>query len=129
AIFVTDVHVILTKCDIIGDPKAYPQNKTSLIEKSTPQVDTGHSNQKKDHAEKDIPRIASMMMGKNKEDDMCACFKKLENIGWGTEDPLYDTALLLFGESADYRKLWLLLKPESYRKWVKNAGSKFGLLG
>ncbi|GKD51907.1 hypothetical protein Tco_1280883, partial [Tanacetum coccineum] len=93
-----------------------------MIEKSTPQVDTGHSNQKKDHAEKDIPRIASMMMGKNKEDDMCACFKKLENIGWGTEDPLYDTALLLFGESADYRKLWLLLKPESCRKWVKNDG-------
>ncbi|GKB51889.1 putative ribonuclease H-like domain-containing protein [Tanacetum coccineum] len=122
AIFVTDVHVILTKCDIIGDPKAYPHNKTSLIEKSTPLVDTGHSNQKEDHAAKDIPRIASMMMGKNKEDDMCACFKKLENIGWGTEDPLYDTALLLFGESADYRKLWLLLKPESCRKWVKNDG-------
>ncbi|GJR69806.1 L10-interacting MYB domain-containing protein-like protein [Tanacetum coccineum] len=129
AILVTDVHVILAKCDIVGDPKAYPRNKTSLIEKSTPLVDTGHSNQEDDHAAKDIPRITSMMMEKNKEDDMYACFKKLENIGWGTEDPLYDTALLLFGESAEYRKLWLLLKPESCGKWVKNAGSKFGLLG
>ncbi|GKB99988.1 hypothetical protein Tco_0986125, partial [Tanacetum coccineum] len=26
---------------------------------------------------------------------------------------MYETALLLFGESADYRKLWLQLKPES----------------
>ncbi|GKD70226.1 hypothetical protein Tco_1324316 [Tanacetum coccineum] len=95
-----------------------------MIEKSTPLVDTEHSNQEDDHAAKDIPRITSMMMEKNKEDDMYACFKKLENIGWGTEDPLYDTALLLFGESAEYRKLWLLLKPESCGKWVKNAGSK-----
>ncbi|GJQ90455.1 RNA-directed DNA polymerase, eukaryota [Tanacetum coccineum] len=95
----------------------------SLIEKSTPLVDTGHSNQEDDHAAKDIPRITSMMMEKNKEDDMYACFKKLENIGWGTEDPLYDTALLLFVESAEYRKLWLLLKPESCGKWVKNAGT------
>ncbi|GKB18367.1 L10-interacting MYB domain-containing protein-like protein [Tanacetum coccineum] len=70
---------------------------------------------------KDVSKMMRMMNEKNK-DDMGACFKKLENIGWGTEDPLYETALLLFGESADYRKLWLHLKPESCGKWVKNAG-------
>ncbi|GKF92626.1 hypothetical protein Tco_0279345, partial [Tanacetum coccineum] len=65
---------------------------------------------------------ASMTMEKNKDDDMAACFEKLEKIGWGTKDSLYDIALLLFVEGVEYRKLWLLLKPESCRKWVKNAG-------
>ena len=74
---------------------------------------------------KDISRIAEMMMEKNKENDMGACFEKLENIGWGREGSMYDTAVLLFDESADYRKVWLHLKPESCEKWVKNAGSKF----
>ncbi|GJU17049.1 hypothetical protein Tco_1145015 [Tanacetum coccineum] len=53
---------------------------------------------------------------------MGACIEKLDKLGWGAEDPLYDTALLLFGQSADYRKLWLHLKLESCGKWVKNAG-------
>ncbi|PWA64518.1 hypothetical protein CTI12_AA346000 [Artemisia annua] len=70
-----------------------------------------------------ISKIAEMMMEKNKENDMGACFEKLDKIGWGTEDSMYDTAVLLFGESADYRKVWLHLKPESCEKWVKNAGS------
>ncbi|GKA68098.1 T-complex protein 1 subunit beta [Tanacetum coccineum] len=39
-----------------------------------------------------------------------------------------DHETLSFGENADYRKFWLLLKPESCGKWVKNAGIKFGLL-
>ena len=60
-------------------------------------------------------------MEKSKEDDMGACFEKLDKMGWGPEEPIYDTALLLFGQSADYRKLWLRLKPESCEKWVKNA--------
>nr|GEW86992.1 L10-interacting MYB domain-containing protein-like [Tanacetum cinerariifolium] len=32
---------------------------------------------------------------------------------------MYDTALLLFGQSADFRKLWFHLKPESCGNWVK----------
>nr|GEV87935.1 L10-interacting MYB domain-containing protein-like [Tanacetum cinerariifolium] len=36
---------------------------------------------------------------------------------------MYDTALLLFDQSADYRKLWLHLKPESCGNWVKSVGS------
>nr|GFA56103.1 L10-interacting MYB domain-containing protein-like [Tanacetum cinerariifolium] len=57
-----------------------------------------------------------------KEDDMGACIEKLDKIGWAAQDPMYDTALLLFGQSADYRKLWLHLKPESCGNWVKSVG-------
>lgn len=74
-----------------------------------------------------------LRMEKNKEDDcdVDACIEKLEKLGWRTQDPLlYDTALLLFGESGVCRKLWMhLLMPESCEKWVRNAGSKYGLLG
>nr|GEW86433.1 DNA-directed DNA polymerase [Tanacetum cinerariifolium] len=50
--------------------------------------------------------------GEKKEDDMGACIEKLDKVGWAAQDPMYDTALLLFGQSADYRKLWLHMKPE-----------------
>nr|GEY28562.1 L10-interacting MYB domain-containing protein-like [Tanacetum cinerariifolium] len=59
---------------------------------------------------------------------MGACIEKLDKVGWAEQDPMYDTALLLFGQSADYRKLWLHLKPESCGNWVKSVGRKFGLL-
>ncbi|GJR69804.1 hypothetical protein Tco_0015869, partial [Tanacetum coccineum] len=72
--------------------------------------------------EEDVSKLTRMMMEKNKEDDMGACIEKLDKMGWGREEPIYDTALLLFGQSADYRKLWLHLKMESCGKWVKNAG-------
>ncbi|PWA88629.1 hypothetical protein CTI12_AA118640 [Artemisia annua] len=78
--------------------------------------------------EEDVSKLTRMVMEKDKEDDMGACIEKLDKMGWGAEEPIYDTALLLFGQSADYRKLWLHLKPESCGKWVKNAGSMFGLL-
>nr|GFB57577.1 L10-interacting MYB domain-containing protein-like [Tanacetum cinerariifolium] len=61
--------------------------------------------------------------GGKKEDDMGACIEKLDKIGWAAQDPMYDIALLLFGQSADYRKLWLQLKPESCGNWVKSVGS------
>nr|GFB70082.1 L10-interacting MYB domain-containing protein-like [Tanacetum cinerariifolium] len=57
-----------------------------------------------------------------KEDDMGACIEKLDKVGWAAQDPMYDTVLLLFGQSADYRKLWLHLKPESCGNWVKSVG-------
>nr|GFC52395.1 L10-interacting MYB domain-containing protein-like [Tanacetum cinerariifolium] len=63
-----------------------------------------------------------------KKDDMGVCIEKLDKVGWAAQDPMYDTAFLLFGQSADYRKLWLHLKPESCGNWVKSVGSKFGLL-
>ncbi|GJV60359.1 hypothetical protein Tco_1466459, partial [Tanacetum coccineum] len=57
-----------------------------------------------------------------------ACFEKLEKLGW-EEGPMYDTAVLLFGESSDYREIWLHLKPKSCVNWVKNAGGMMhGLL-
>nr|GEY50610.1 DNA mismatch repair protein MLH1 isoform X2 [Tanacetum cinerariifolium]GEY51239.1 DNA mismatch repair protein MLH1 isoform X2 [Tanacetum cinerariifolium] len=59
-----------------------------------------------------------------KEDDMGACIEKLDKVGWAVQDPMYDIALLLFGQSADYRKLWLHLKPESCGNWVKSVGKK-----
>nr|GEU85230.1 lysophospholipid acyltransferase 1-like [Tanacetum cinerariifolium] len=66
--------------------------------------------------------------GGKKEDDMGACIEKLDKVGWAAQDPMYDSALLLFGQSADYKKLWLHLKPESCGNWVKSVGRKFRLL-
>ncbi|KAI3751494.1 hypothetical protein L2E82_22582 [Cichorium intybus] len=43
-----------------------------------------------------------------------------------TKDPRYNTAILLFGESKDFRKLWLHLDPECCENWVRNAGRKYG---
>nr|GEY15718.1 ribonuclease H-like domain-containing protein [Tanacetum cinerariifolium] len=48
--------------------------------------------------------------------------EKLDKVGWAAQDPMYDTALLLFGQSSEYRKLWLHLKPESCGNWVKSVG-------
>nr|GEY63792.1 L10-interacting MYB domain-containing protein-like [Tanacetum cinerariifolium] len=70
-----------------------------------------------------------MLMEEKKEDDMGACIEKLDKVGWAAQDPMYDTALLLFGQSADYRKLWLHLKPESCWNWVKSVGSMSILSG
>nr|GFA75213.1 L10-interacting MYB domain-containing protein-like [Tanacetum cinerariifolium] len=57
-----------------------------------------------------------------KKDDMGACIEKLDKVRWAAQDPMYDTTLLLFGQSADYRKLWLHLNPESCGNWVKSVG-------
>nr|GFB08704.1 L10-interacting MYB domain-containing protein-like [Tanacetum cinerariifolium] len=65
-----------------------------------------------------------MLMEEKKEDDMGACIEKLDKIGWAAQDLMYDTSLLLFGQSADYRKLWLHLKPESCGNWVKSVGKE-----
>nr|GEX38370.1 L10-interacting MYB domain-containing protein-like [Tanacetum cinerariifolium] len=78
--------------------------------------------------EEGVLKMMRMLMEEKMEDDMGACIKKLDKVGWAAQDPRYDTALLLFGQSVDYRKLWLHLKPESCRNWVKNVGRKFGLL-
>ncbi|GJW51920.1 hypothetical protein Tco_0093271 [Tanacetum coccineum] len=137
-IFIIDLEVICSKCDIIGDPKPFTSKKTPSSAISKPPIidlnscSQTQSKKRKGQSSDNITaaaKDASMTMEKNKDDDIAACFEKLEKIGWGTEDPLYDTALLLFVEGAEYRKLWLLLKPESCGKWVKNAGSKLGLLG
>nr|GEW16803.1 nucleic acid-binding, OB-fold [Tanacetum cinerariifolium] len=93
-----------------------------LVLKPKAMNEKGQSSDNVTVAAKDTIKDASMTMEKNKDNEIHACFEKLEKIGWGTEDPLYDTALLLFLESAEYRKLWLLLRPKSCGKWVKNAG-------
>ncbi|GJV01665.1 L10-interacting MYB domain-containing protein-like protein [Tanacetum coccineum] len=92
------------------------------------QDDVGACFKKLEILEEDVSKLTRMMMEKSKEDDMGACIEKLDKIGWAAQDPMYDIALLLFGQSADYRKLWLHLKPESCGNWVKSAGSMFGLL-
>ncbi|KAL7593468.1 hypothetical protein Lser_V15G35582 [Lactuca serriola] len=38
--------------------------------------------------------------------DVDACMEKLNKMEWGEEDERHKTALLLFGESADVRKVW-----------------------
>ncbi|KAJ0957953.1 putative Myb/SANT-like domain, harbinger transposase-derived nuclease domain-containing protein [Helianthus annuus] len=76
----------------------------------------------------DISKLAKMMIEKHTlSDDMDACLEKLETLGWDESDAKYETTLLLFGESADLRKLWVRLKPQNCEKWVKNAGAKYGL--
>ncbi|KAI3829482.1 hypothetical protein L1987_03607 [Smallanthus sonchifolius] len=75
-----------------------------------------------------INEVAKMLIEKHKlSNDMDACMDKLETLGWEEFDAKYQTALLLFGESADIRKVWLRLKPHSCELWVKNAGAKYGL--
>ncbi|GKC18234.1 L10-interacting MYB domain-containing protein-like protein [Tanacetum coccineum] len=84
--------------------------------------DVGTCFKKLERLEEDVSKLTRLTMEKNKEDDIGACIEKLDKIGWVAQDPMYDTAILLFGQSADYRKLWLHLKPESCGNWVKNAG-------
>nr|GFC05891.1 RNA-directed DNA polymerase, eukaryota [Tanacetum cinerariifolium] len=74
--------------------------------------------------EEGFSKMMRMLMEEKKEDDMGACIEKLDKVGWAAQDPMHDTALLLFGQSADYRKLWLHLKPESCGNWVKSVGRK-----
>ncbi|KAJ0825998.1 hypothetical protein HanRHA438_Chr17g0809331 [Helianthus annuus] len=75
-----------------------------------------------------IIKITKILIEKhNLSNDMDACMEKLETMGWGELDVKYQTALLLFGESADIRKVWLRLRPHSCELWVKNAGAKYGL--
>nr|GEZ60279.1 reverse transcriptase domain-containing protein [Tanacetum cinerariifolium] len=71
--------------------------------------------------EEGVSKMMRMMMEEKKEDDMGACIEKLDKVGWAAQDPMYDTVLLLFGQSADYRKLWLHLKLESCGNWVKSV--------
>ena len=79
--------------------------------------------------EEEIIKAAKSLVEQNDMDkDMDACMGKLEKMDWGEEDPRYDTALLLFGDSADIRKVWLRLKSSSCESWVRNAGRKFGLI-
>nr|GEW72002.1 myb/SANT-like domain-containing protein [Tanacetum cinerariifolium] len=72
-----------------------------------------------------VSKMMRMLMEEKKEDDMGACIEKLDKIGWAAQDPMYDTVLLLFGQGANYRKLWLHLKPESCRNRVKSVGNKY----
>ncbi|KAI3776741.1 hypothetical protein L1987_46530 [Smallanthus sonchifolius] len=75
-----------------------------------------------------IHEVENMLIEKHKlSNDMDACMDKLETLGWEELDVKYQTTFLLFGESANIRKVWLRLKPHSYELWVKNAGAKYGL--
>ncbi|KAK9048400.1 hypothetical protein SSX86_032637 [Deinandra increscens subsp. villosa] len=81
---------------------------------------------------KEIVNVSKMLveserLNREKEDDVDACMEKLEKMEWEEGDPRYDTALLLFGESADLRKVWLRLKTSSCESWVRNAGRKYRL--
>ncbi|GKA28165.1 hypothetical protein Tco_0714333 [Tanacetum coccineum] len=144
--FFHDLNVIHWNCIILGDPKPFPGNKTPSVRKFKPPkleeepVDPD-MNDHQHHADghttskhKCCPysqtqsRKRQRQSSGYKEDEIDACFEKLERLGCG-EGPMYDTAVLLFGESSDYRKFWLNLKPKSCANWVKNAGSKYGLLG
>ncbi|XP_023730923.1 L10-interacting MYB domain-containing protein isoform X1 [Lactuca sativa] len=77
----------------------------------------------------EICKVARLLMKNHTiDDDVDACIEKLEKFEWGTEDPRYNTALMLFGESEGLRKVWLRIKPASCENWIRNAGRKYGLL-
>ncbi|KAL8244660.1 hypothetical protein R6Q59_010918 [Mikania micrantha] len=61
----------------------------------------------------------------NLDNDINACMEKLVTLGWEEFDAKYQTALLLFGESSDIRKVWLRLQPHTCELWVRNAGAKY----
>ena len=76
-----------------------------------------------------ISKVAKMLLEKyNLPDEVDACMDKLATMGWSEFDPKYQTAILLFGESADVKRVWLRLAPSSCEMWVRNAGAKYGLL-
>nr|GEU49614.1 nucleic acid-binding, OB-fold [Tanacetum cinerariifolium] len=139
-ISVRDLNVIRCNCIILGDPKPFSGNETpSVNEFITPKSDEDHVDpdvnddihhadeptapkQKCSSCSQTQSRKRESQSSDNKEDgEIGACFEKLEKLGW-EEGPIYDTAVLLFGESSDYRKIWLHLKPKSCVNWVKNAG-------
>ncbi|GJY35902.1 protein downy mildew resistance 6 [Tanacetum coccineum] len=141
-ISVHDLNVIRCNCIILGDPKPFPGNKTPSVNKFIPpKLEEDHVdpdvNDDRPHADEPTApkqkcsscsqtqsRKRERQSSDNKEDgEIGACFEKLEKLGW-EEGPMYDTAVLLFGESSDYRKIWLHLKPKSCVNWVKNAGER-----
>ncbi|KAL8241537.1 hypothetical protein R6Q59_014891 [Mikania micrantha] len=60
----------------------------------------------------------------NLDNDIDACMEKLGTLGWEEFVAKYQTALLLFGESSDIRKVWLRLQSHTCELWVRNAGAK-----
>ena len=62
------------------------------------------------------------------DNNIDACMEKLETLGWGEDDPRYETATLLFAESVDVRKVWCRLKLTGCESWVKKMGRKYGFL-
>ena len=63
------------------------------------------SSSNKSAVEEDFAKVVQLMMEKHRGDDIDACMEKLEKVGWGTQNLLYDVAVMLFNESADYRKV------------------------
>ncbi|KAJ9542845.1 hypothetical protein OSB04_029351 [Centaurea solstitialis] len=57
------------------------------------------------------------ILKKPEDDEMNLCIDKLETLGW-EQSPLYDVALHIFGQSSDYRKIWLHLNNERCEGWV-----------
>ena len=85
--------------------------------------------------EEEIVKLARSLVEKNErieksemDKDVDACMEKLNKMEWGEEDERHKTALLLFGESADVRKVWLRLSHTSCESWVMGAGRKYGYL-
>ncbi|KAI3518126.1 hypothetical protein L1887_06534 [Cichorium endivia] len=74
----------------------------------------------------DISKVAKIFVDKYASSDLGACMEKLEKLGWGKFDPRYTTAILLFGESAEKRAVWLTIDPHICETWVKGAGSHYG---
>lgn len=74
----------------------------------------------------DISKVAKIFVDKYASSDLGACMEKLEKLGWGKFDPRYTTAILLFGESAEKRAVWLTIDPHICETWVKGAGAHYG---
>ncbi|GKA86507.1 hypothetical protein Tco_0808218 [Tanacetum coccineum] len=126
-------NVVSLKDDDIQHVQAIPSSTqeppNSTQECSGPQTKNKQaSTSNKTVVEEEFSKVVQLMMEKHRGDDIDACMEKLENVGWGTHNPLYDAAVMLFSEIADYRKLCMRLKPESLENWVRNDGRKYGIL-
>lgn len=57
------------------------------------------------------------------------CLNRLNEIGWGDNDPLYDVALAIFWEPNDhYRQAWMKMNPDKCANWVKMIGRSKGFM-
>ncbi|XP_023765942.1 uncharacterized protein LOC111914433 [Lactuca sativa] len=70
-------------------------------------------------AGKEIIKAAQAFTKTNNLDkEMDACMAKLTSLEWGEYDQKYTTALMLFSESVDNRKIWLRLNLSTCDSWV-----------
>lgn len=81
--------------------------------------------------ESKLDKLADILIEKHSGATLEDCTDKLERLGWDNNDPLHLTATMIFGESQNYRDLWMHLDENNHTRletWVRRVGSKLGYL-